>query len=328
MKRIIYILSILLTGLSVSSCHDIFDEAKPEQNMLIQLKSSIPVTSVMVKSEGFDYDSQIEGGLGLSFFRWDQGGNTDIKRLQALDGVLEGTPDPSDNWNRSIHMTPAQYYKDRASQVGFLGFYPRISNEKWVKPNGTTYFTIDAQDRPTLTFNIDGETDVMVSDFQKGSYEAGINNLTLSHALCKYDIYIYAADQDTKNQWGDVENIVLMNLPEQLFVHLPKDITDPSQRVEYSFTSVPDDASKYKPTVISADTDLPIGLANKKYIGSYLGGSPAIGVLGVSVTAKNAESRSPVSIARNFRPGHAYSIILRFSSHGVINADVVVEDWS
>ena len=58
----------------------------------------------------------------------------------------------------------------------------------------------------------------MVSDFQKGSYETGINNLTLSHALCKYDIYIYAADQDTKDQWGDVENIVLMNLPEQLFV--------------------------------------------------------------------------------------------------------------
>lgn len=328
MNRITYILSIVLAGLCIPSCHDIIDMDEPENDMLIQLKSSIPVTSVMVKSEGFDYDSQIDGGLGLSFFRWDEGGVTDVKRLEPLNGVLEGTPDPSDNWNRSIHINPAQYYKDRTSQVGFLGFYPSLSNDKWVKPNATSYFTNDSQGRPTLTFNIDGETDVMVSDFQKGSYETGINNLTLSHALCKYDIYVYAADQDTKDQWGDVENIVLMNLPEQLFVHLPKDITDSSQRVEYSFTSAPADASDYTPTDISADTDLPIGLANKKYIGSYLGGSPAIGVLGVSVTAKNAESRSPVSIARNFRPGYAYSIILRFSSHGVINADVVVEDWS
>lgn len=326
MNRIIYILSILFLGLSASACHDIFDEAELEDDMQIRLKSSIPVTSVMVKSEGWDYDSQIDGGLSLSFFRWDEGGQTDVKRLQPLAGVLEGTPDPSDNWSRSIHINPAQYYKDRTSDVGFIGFYPSLTNDKWVKSN-TDYFTNDSQGRPTLTFNIDGQTDVLVSDFQKGNYETGINNLTLSHALCKYDIYVYAADQDTKDQWGDVEDIVLMNLPEQMFVHLPEDITDPSQPVEFSFTPAPDSPSEYTPTTISADTDLPIGLANKRYIGSYLGGSPAIGVLGVSVTAENAESSSPVSIARNFRPGYAYSIILRFSSHGVINADVVVEDW-
>lgn len=326
MNRIIYILSILFLGLSVSACHDIFDEAELEDDMQIRLKSSILVTSVMVKSEGWDYDSQIDGGLSLSFYRWDEGGQTDVKRLQPLAGVLEGTPDPSDNWSRSIHINPAQYYKDRISDVGFIGFYPSLTNDKWVKSN-TDYFTNDSQGRPTLTFNIDGQTDVLVSDFQKGNYETGINNLTLSHALCKYDIYVYAADQDTKDQWGDVEDIILMNLPEQMFVHLPEDITDPSQPVEFSFTPAPDSPSEYTPTTISADTDLPIGLANKRYIGSYLGGSPAIGVLGVSVTAKNAESSSPVSIARNFRPGYAYSIILRFSSHGVINADVVVEDW-
>lgn len=329
MNRILYILTLFLTGFLVSSCQDLFDvPISDKDDMQIQLKTRIPVTSVMVKSEGWDYDSQIDGGLDLTMYRWDEGGVTDVKSLQPLDGVLGGTPNPADGWSRAIHIDPAQYYKNRSSQVGFLGFYPRIDDSRWVKTDATTYFTNDSQNRPTLTFNIDGNTDVMVSDFQKGNYDTGVNNLTLSHALCKYDIYIYAADQDTKNQWGNVRDVVLMNLPEQLFVHFPTDITDSSKKVEFSYTPAPNDESKYIPTTISVNTELPIGLSNKRYIGSYLGGSPAIGVLGVSVTAENAESRSPVSIARNFRPGYAYSIILRFSSHGVINADVIVEDWN
>ena len=237
MNRILYILILFLAGFSVSSCHDLFDAPiSDNDDMKIQLKTRIPVTSVMVKSEGWDYDSQIDGGLGLTMYRWDEGGATDVKRLQPLNGVLGGTPNPADGWNRAIHIDPAQYYKSRSNQVGFLGFYPRIDDSRWVKTNATTYFTNDSQNRPTLTFNIDGDTDVMVSDFQKGNYDTGVNNLTLSHALCKYDIYIYAADQDTKNQWGNVQDIVLMNLPEQLFVHFPTDITDSSKKVEFSYT--------------------------------------------------------------------------------------------
>ena len=319
---------ILIAGFAITSCHDIFDEALTENDMLIQIKSCIPTSPVMVKSGGWDYDSQIDGGLNLTMYRWDEGGYTDVSRLSALNGVLGGTPDPADGWKRTIHINPAQYYKDRISQVGFMAFYPNIEDDKWVKQNATQYYTTDAQGRRTLTFNIDGNTDVMFSDFQKGNYESGVSSLTLSHALCKYDIYVYAADEDTKNQWGTVEEIVLMNLPEQLFVHIPKDITDVSQSIEYTYTPEPADESEYTPTTITTNTELPVSLSNKKYIGSYLGGAPAIGVLGVAVTAQNAVSRSPVSIARNFRPGYAYSIILRFSSHGVINADVITEDWN
>ena len=326
MNRIKYIFALLLAGLAITSCHDWFDETVSDDDMLIQLKSCIPTSPVMAKSEGWDYDSQIDGGLNLTMYRWDEGGSTNIASLSSLNGVLGGTPDPADGWKRSIHINPAQYYKDRTSQVGFIGFYPRLDDQGW-KKTGSSYYTTDAQGRPTLTFDIDGNTDVMFSDFQKGGYETGVNSLTLSHALCKYDIYVYAADEDTKDQWGTVEEIILMNLPEQLFVHLPKNITDASQSIEYTYTPAPSD-DVYTPTRIPADTELPVSLANKKYIGSYLGGAPAIGVLGVGVSATNAESRSPVSIARNFRPGYAYSIILRFSSHGVINADVIAEDWN
>lgn len=294
--------------------------------MLIRLKSTIPSSPLIVKSEGFDYDSQIDGGLDMAMYRWDQGGVTDVTKLTALPAMLGSTPDPADGWKRSIHINPAQYYKDRTSQVGFMGFYPNFENKNWHK-TGTSYYTRDSQGRPTLTFNIDGDTDVMFSDFQQGSYETGVNSLSLSHALCKYDIYVYAVDEDAKNQWGKVNNIVLMNLPKQLFVHLPNNITDASQPIEFSYSPAPEN-NEYFPTTIKADSDLPVSLTNRKYIGTYLGGAPAIGVLGVAVNAEKAESRSPVSIARNFRPGYSYSIILRFSSHGVINADVIAEDWN
>ena len=34
-----------------------------------------------------------------------------------------------------------------------------------------------------------------------------------------------------------------------------------------------------------------------------------------------------VAIARNFQPGHAYDIVLRFSDYGLINVDAVVGEW-
>ena len=255
MKKIKYISVILISAVfALTSCNDLLDESVIDDEMLITLKSSIPTSPLMAKSGALDYDSQVSGGLDLTMYRWDQGNSTDVTKLSALNAVLGGTPDPADGWKRSIHINPAQYYKDRTSQVGFMGFYPGLEDQNW-KKNGTSYYTTDSQGRPTLTFDIDGSTDVMFSDFQDGTYETGVNTLTFNHALCKYDIYIYAADEDTKNQWGKVNDIVLMNLPDQLFVHFPKDFTDVSQSIEYTYTPTPADG-QYTPTIISAEKEL------------------------------------------------------------------------
>ena len=63
------------------------------------------------------------------------------------------------------------------------------------------------------------------------------------------------------------------------------------------------------------------------FIGTILGGAPADGVLGITAMTENQSGGNSVSIARNFKAGHTYNIFLRFSSKGVINAEVSASDW-
>ena len=302
-----------------------------EDDMEIVLRSYVPTSALAVKSEGFDKDSQVTGGLNLSMWRWDEGNSsTDVTAYEILNAVLGGEPDPSDGWKRDIHFNPAQYFKNRTSEVGFMGYYPNGSHSGWQETNGKL-LAKDAEGRPMMTFNIDGETDVMFSDFQKGTFNGGVGSLTFSHALCRYRVYVYAVDDDAKEQWGDLTDVTILNLPAQLFVSLPKNFTDASEKIKYSFTPAPD-SKNYEPTHIIQDKtiELPVGSSSKLLVGTYLGGAPAIDVLGISLETVNYNSEksvSPVSIAREFQSGHTYNIMLRLSTHGVINVDVVAEDW-
>ena len=305
---------------------------QPESDMEIVLRSYVPTSALVVKSDGFDSDSQVTGGLDLSMWRWDEGNSpTDVSEYELLNAELGGEPDPSDGWKRDIHFQPAQYFKNRTSEVGFMGYYPDALNSGWQKTDGKL-LTKDSEGRSMMTYNIDGATEVLFSDFKKGSFNSGVGHLTFSHALCRYRVYVYAVDDDAKEQWGDLTDVTILNLPEQLYVHLPKNFTDPSQKTEFSFSPAPADQADYKPTRIFGDQTmtLPVGASTKLLVGTYLGGAPAIDVLGISLETENFNSDkkvSPVSLARDFQPGHTYNILLRLSTHGTINVDVVTEDW-
>ena len=306
-------------------CHDRFDETGLDNEIV--LKSYIPSSVASKAAElGYDYDYNFDEELPLSVLRWDEGGSTDPADYpQPLSATL-GNPDPSDGWRRNITFDPPQYFLDGGKAVGFAACYPPITEDyrtnkgekgKWASVNDGI-----------LTFNIDGQTDVMISDFKSGNISSGIESLTFEHALCMYKVFVYAVDEDTKKQWGELNKVTFLNLPEQLFVSLPDDMT--SGNVNFTYTGVPSD-SEYTSVDINLsgeDRVLGVGVENRKYVGSYLGGSPSLGLLGINVNASNQTSSSPISIARNFQPGKTYNLILRLSSHGVINADLVVEDWT
>ena len=264
-----YIYMILATAVLLSGC--VYDlDIQHADDMEIVLKSYVPTATLAVKSEGFDSDSQVTGGLNLSMWRWDEGNSsTNLSTYEMLNAVLGGDPDPADGWKRDIHFQPAQYFKDRTSEVGFMGFYPNASDANW-KKTSESLLTTDAQGRPTMTYNIDGQTDVLFSDFKKGTFTSGIDHLTFSHALCRYRVYVYAVDDEAKDQWGALTDVTLMNLPEQLFVSLPKDFTDPSQKTEYSFSPAPADESEYTPTHIleNQNMELPVGVSAKQLVGT------------------------------------------------------------
>lgn len=350
-----YIVSIFCIFLT-SGCVDVnmFPDQLSDNQIKLTCNVSSPVIATRTSNTDYIYDYfEPTNDLAFSFFRWDQGGSSDPLMLKekVLSAKL-GDPIPSDSWKRYVDFDNLQYFPDDESiECGFVGCYPSVDD--WVKTNGEFI-----SDERVMIYNIDGKTDVMVSDFKKGNHQTGIDPITFRHALCLYKIYAYAVDQDAKEQWGKLDAVTFLNLPEQLFVSLPEDIT--SGNVTFSYSAKKDDASEYKKQYILLDPSLdedndgiiddgkldsegyPVGNGddtglsipsgytadNLQYVGSILGGAPeqALGI-NVSMDKDDIEAESAVSIARDFQPGYTYNIILRFSTHGIINASVTAEDW-
>lgn len=348
-NRILYLLLVFLYASLVSGC--LGDELSPVvSDRQIRLSTYVPSPIIATKAAGIDYIYDYfepTGNLEFSFIRWNQGGSNDPVQLfesNLLNATL-GDPVPTDSWKRYVNFETVQFFdNDHTKECGFAGCYPSINDARWDKTNFAT--------GRKLAYNIDGKTDVMFSDFKKGNYNTGIEPLTFKHALCLYKIYAYAVDQDSKDEWGKIDAVTFINLPVQLNVTLPEDITvegvqpvffyseeyakqhiilDPA--LDGNSDGVVDelDAKGYPKSVQNNEgLSIPAGYSadNLQYVGAILGGAPET-VLGINVTMDDPDiiAESAVSIARDFQPGYTYNIILRFSTHGIVNASVTVEDW-
>lgn len=311
--------------LGFAGCRDdLADGFNPDE---IRLDGQV-VSSVQTKADveiGIDYDTQLTNPLDISLVRWDaNGGNNSMVGKTPVEATL-GNPVATDEWKRPITFGTPQYYRNRTDNVGFVGWYPRTAG--WTSEGGSV---IDNQGR--MTYTIDGQTDVMVSDFQQGNFGTGIPALTFRHALCMYKIYAYYVDDDAKEQWGNLQQVTFQNLPEHLFVQWPADITS-GQEATFSYTPPPGEGEQYKEVHLFAQDaegqELPVGTTDSEatYQGTVLGGKPAIGVLGIQIRTENEQSGNSVSIARDFKPGYTYHIYLKLSVRGVINAEVSVGKW-
>ena len=297
----------------------------PDGGLRIELGANVSgaVIAKSASSPVIEHDTQSQFNINL--IRWDAGDNVSPVGKTELKATM-GVPSQDGYFLRKITTTPAQFYKDRTSEVGFAGWYPDASDQNWVK-DGQNVIRKDG----TMVYNIDGQTDVMVSEFTSGSYQNSIKPMRFQHALCLFNIYAYAVDNETKAEWGDLQQVTVMNLPEQLIVRLPSDIT--AQKPEFTFSPAPTDGKYKEYTLMQAGTSKPLYAGNPTtgpecYVGTVVGGVPAAELLGIKVNTKQqSESGNSISIARNFKPGYAYNIFLRLSSKGVINAEVSVADW-
>lgn len=299
------------------------EEFETAEGMEIHLKAKVGTVLVGTASTkadvGFDYD--YGESLEISVIRWDASDeNNEPSGRSELSAVM-GVPAQDGSWSREIDVTPTQFYEDRNASVGFVGWYPKsVEGSGWVLQNGRAI-----HDDNTMLFDIDGKTDVMVSTFGSGNYSSGVEPLEFKHALSLYNIYVYAVDAIAAERWGKLNSLTLRNLPSQVKVVLPADITDSGN---FSFSPAGDETDV---AVLSgASLELQPGsptVEGAVRIGTILGGSPADGVLGIKAVTSEESSGNSVSIARNFQPGHAYNIFLRFSSRGIINAEVSSSEW-
>ena len=333
MKIRVYIYGLLtaVLGCGMSGCA-LQDDDLMAEAMRIQLGAEV-TSSVLsrVSPNVMDYD--VNQSLPITLVRWDEGLGDNVSGKTELRATM-GTPATDGTWLREIAFDIPQFYNKKEGDVGFAGWYPASDDAGWVKTADGK--VIDSNH--TMTYKLDGTTDVMVSDFARGNFQSGMPALKFHHALSMYKIYAYAVDEDCKKSWGEVKQVILSNLPRQLKVKLPATFTGSDWEPEYTYvTPTPEGGGNptqsYELLDDNKPKELPVGMANAIEVGTLLHGKPAgggkvtEGVLYIEAQTANQKENVRVAVVRDFQPGHTYHIYLKFSEKGIINAEVSATDW-
>lgn len=333
MKIRVYIYGLLtaVLGCGMSGCA-LQDDDLMAEAMRIQLGAEV-TSSVLsrVSPNVMDYD--VNQSLPITLVRWDENRGDNVYGKTEL-GATMGTPATDGTWLREIAFGTPQFYNDKVGDVGFAGWYPASddADARWVKTDGKV---IDSNH--IMTYNLDGTTDVMVSDFARGNFQSGMPALKFHHALSMYKIYVYAVDDECKETWGELTKVTLSNLHQQLKVQLPATFTG-DWEPQYSFsTPQPESGTptyqSYEILNDGAQQALPVGMSNAEEVGTLLHGKPAgggsisEGVLYIEAVTTKQTKGVKVAVVRDFKPGYTYNIYLKFSEKGIINADVSATDW-
>lgn len=333
MKIRVYIYGLLtaVLGCGMSGCA-LRDDDLMAEAMRIQLGAEV-TSSVLsrVSPNVMDYD--VNQSLPITLVRWDENRGDNVYGKTEL-GATMGTPATDGTWLREIAFGTPQFYNDKVGDVGFAGWYPASGDAGWVKTADDK--VIDSNH--TMTYNLDGTTDVMVSDFARGNFQSGMPALKFHHALSMYKIYVYAVDDECKETWGELTQVTLSNLHQQLKVQLPATFTE-DWEPEYSFSTPQPESGdpayqSYKILNDGAQQALPVGMSNAEEVGTLLHGKPAgggsisKGVLYIEAVTTKQTKGVKVAVVRDFKPGYTYNIYLKFSEKGIINADVSATDWT
>lgn len=296
--------------------------------MRVNLGARITSSALSRAEADLEVDYDYGENLPVTMIRWDEGKGDNVYGSTELSATM-GTPSTDGTWLREIEFTPTQFYNNKEGGLGFAGWYPQSGWEK------TTDGKLIHSDN-TMIYDIDGTTDVMVSDFSRGNFQTGLPHLTFSHALCMYKIYAYAVDQDCVKEWGELTQVTLSNLHQKLKVQLPATFTAETWKPEFSFYTEGDNFKEKTLMSDNGNEPLPIGTSNAVYVGQLIHGAPAGGgeltdnVLYITAqTSNNTEGVkvAEVAVVRDFTPGRTYNIYLKFSLKGIINAEVSATDW-
>lgn len=271
-------------------------------------------------------------------------------------GELEGSH--TAGYRKIKNFTNAQYFKTNTDVVQYISWYP------YGEVNGNAD---DAhKDDPfTITESLDLKTDVLYSDVVRESMNKQFKDtLVYHHALCQFRIFVYRMinlkeikDKDGKviqkvddNIWGKLQDVYVKNECESMTIQLPNtmaydyssDISYslknqlPNARIDNGVYSFPDgnngvfyvtEETAVADTSTATGVILPTGLEQRKLVATYLAAPPEDGLLQLDVKASAAESEKTITIANEFKAGYAYDVVLCFSDHGVINAEVSIEKW-
>ncbi len=234
-----------------------------------------------------------------------------------------GKPNPANSYIRDIIFTSAaQFFYNTTDYIKYVAWQP------WL-PNQAGYEYTSTADATTVRIPITGDSDIMYGNVTTGSQSDSFEVMQFDHALCIYRIHIYTMQEEDGTQsaaWGTLEDMNIEDLPTSCVLTLPQD-EEGKFGVAYEGKATLNLADKNNNIFFSPGEKIPVGLANRRMVAKCVAAPPTDGILNISLATSAATARQRVSIARNFKAGHAYDIVLRFSNHGMINADVSVGEW-
>lgn len=295
------------------------------------------------EGDGGVLDSSYPEELEIALARVDQGylSYPDFVNCSGPLTATMGIPDQSSSYMREINFDQAQFFSGTDTEISFAAWYPWPAEDDGSLPEGYSYIS-DSQ-ATKVSIPIDGSTDIMYSTVAKGTQSTGFNVLEFNHALCVYRIYVYAMvytddtgnEESTADLWGSLESMAIPDMPASCTITLPRTSAASGQdpvylhELAYSSETVTLDLSDPEDKDIFFDPGdaLPVGLANRRHVATFISAPPSDGIMDINLTTSNSTAKQEVSIAKNFQAGYAYDIFLRFSDHGIINAEVSVSDW-
>lgn len=315
MKSHVYWIMFLLTAL-LTACSDL-NEMKEGEG---EIKLCGQVESVLVQTKtGGSITGKHTGTLDIGMVRRDVAniavlpdftGAETLAASMTCDGSPV-TPDPIE-FNDSY-----QTFKNSSDWVCYASWYP------YMQHNGGT-----------VTFDVDCETDIMYGDIVKGKESSPFEPVTFNHALTKFKVWVYAMvpqNQTTGDYvydpdavWGKLTTLTVEDVPESFSILLPSSV-----RASYDF-SQSGNVDKELTLPFGAGTMLPaafpLSFDDRKAVAEFM--IPPTSMLSLKVlTSKMEAGGQTLSIAKDFEAGCHYDVILRFSDHGLINADVKVGEW-
>ncbi len=274
-------------------------------------------------------------------------------------GEMEGNH--TAGYRKIKNFSNAQFYRNNTDIVQYISWYPYGTvNGNAAEATADAPFTItEPLDLKTDVVYTDVATESMDNTYK--------DVLVYHHALCQFRIFVYRMinlkeikDENGNvtgtvddNIWGKLQNVIVKNECQSMTIQLPNTLTYdygessktnfslvdtlPLATIENNVYTYPVDYNgvfyvEHETADGAEDNEvtgviLPTGLENRKQVAAYLAAPPENGLLQLDVAASAATTGKTITIANEFKAGFAYNVVLCFSDHGVINAEVSIEKW-
>lgn len=339
MKNIMYRynLLVLLMILLLTSCES---EVNGNDDNIQETPVEIAVQRISVaatpksRGEGAIKDETIGSrlpNLPVSFLRLDEtepGYPADYSGTTVVKSATISRVDtnPADIYN-TMSFTPTEYYLTGGKNTKLWGWHPATA--------------IWDETECKLDFGeLDGSTDVMVTDFITGNNRAPVSTITFRHLLTQIIIKAYA-DNDVTNEWGGIQSITIENKKQICRVkHETGTGNDPDINLELEAPTDDLELVKKNPAdhsdilsgsaVYGEDNPLLLPIAkNDAMVCGYAIIAPntaSTDDLVLHIATEKAGMRT-VSIQRSFLAGNAYTLTLSLKKT-TIEVSVAVNKWN